>query len=161
MSALDDFRHYMRLPMCGYCINAWDIIYQRMRPGLKSPQEWLAYCHVGGCDPDVWNFLDEETGWPHGFVFLQGGRVDWQQTLDDYEVPAHDDTVYHRRANNGEAARWRKVMPKLVDAWWKTKGGGRYENGVVKDEDIDWGDVEFEDDAPADVEFVPDDEIEW
>jgi hypothetical protein len=160
-AALDDHRHYMRLPMCGYCMNAWDMIYMRLRPGTTSPARWIEFCHVGGCDPDVWDFIDEGTGWPNGFVLNDHG-VDWMETVERYQPPDHDNTVFHRRLSDGDGARWRKVMPKLVDAWHATRKEKEDSNGALKDELIDWGEVEFEEEETTDeVEVIPDEEIEW
>lgn len=159
---VDDHRHYMRLPMCGYCMNAWDMIYMRQRPAITSPASWIGYCRVGGCDPDVWEFLDDATGWPVGFVMADNGHVNWAETIETYEPPEHDNTVFHRRLSESDTAAWRRVMPKLVEAYTETRKAKSDDNGALKDEYIDWGDVEFEDeDVDDEVEFIPDEEIEW
>ena len=165
-----DQRHYVNLPMCGFCVNAWDVIYMRARPGTISPQRWIEFCHHGGCDPDVWDYIDQETEWPPGFVFLESGHVDWPETVEAYVVPDHDDRVFHMRLSEGPGAAWRKIMPKLAATFSATRGAGRYENGTVKDEDIQWDEPdepEPEDDgiqedvSDAGDEFVDDDDIEW
>jgi hypothetical protein len=143
-----DIRHYMKLPICGYCINAWDIIFKRPpwdeRHGHRSPEAWLEHCHVGGCDPDVWEFLGDD-GWP-------------------LPKPKPDNRLYHRRDRNSDTARWRKFQPKLVTAWAALRDskytavldehGRETATKVVPDESISWGD---EEDEP----LVDADGIEW
>jgi hypothetical protein len=119
-------------------------------------------CRVGGCDPDVWDYIDDATGWPIDFSFHDDGHVDWPDTIETYPVPDYDNAVFHRRGHDGEGAQWRKVMPKLMAAWALTHGRARYdENGSVPDEEINWGEVEFEDVEEGSVDVIEDEEIEW
>lgn len=139
-----DPHHYMKLPICGYCMNAWDQIYNRspwdQRPGSIPPSRWLELCRVGGCDPDAWDFLDEETGLPH-------------------PDPTPDDRLFHRR---GQGRRWERYTPKLVSEWAAIRNAkyqkvtdqhGNVLSKVVADDRIAWDEEE-----PV---AVSDDDIEW
>lgn len=44
--------------MCGYCETAWDQVMGRLKYHRYNPGYWLSYCRVGGCDPDIWDYLD-------------------------------------------------------------------------------------------------------
>lgn len=169
-----DQRHYMNLPMCGFCMNAWDLIYMRLRPGSRtSAQRWVEYCKVGGCDPDVWDYIDLETGWPTGYIVNEEtGLVDWLRVSEEYVIPDYDDSVFHMRLSDGPGVRWRKMMPQLISAFSKTRGAGRYtDNGTLPEEDIVWGEDDKVEQVPepdvgnledvSDPDFVDDDDIEW
>jgi hypothetical protein len=142
--------------MCGYCMNAWDMIYMRRRSGITTPAAWIGYCRVGGCDPDVWDFLDDTTGWPKGFVFKpgDGGHVDWEKTIKKYKMPEPDNRVYHRRFDDSDGAAWRRNSARMTAAFHAVRLAKTDENGALKDELIVWDDDEA-------VEVVADDEIEW
>lgn len=106
------FEHYARYPMCGFCTNAWDIIYQRMRTHT-NPEEWLNYCPVHGCDPDVWDYINLTTHWPKGWkVFRETGMPNWKKMPPK---PTPDDRVFHKRATDGLNAKWRRTSNALLN----------------------------------------------
>ncbi len=138
-----DPKHYVRLPICGYCGNAWDIVFGRppwhKGPGRYTAEEWLGHCRVGGCDPDIWEFLE------------------------DPFVVEYDNRVYHRREDDEPNAPWRRMWPKIVAQWAAIKNSrftdtvtdrvtGQRVRVVAVDE-IDWGEPET---VPA-----ADEDIEW
>jgi hypothetical protein len=47
--------------MCGYCNTAWEIICGNMTSGTLL-LDWIDMCSTGGCDPDLWEYVDEKTG---------------------------------------------------------------------------------------------------
>jgi hypothetical protein len=108
------FEHYNHYPVCGYCLNAWNIIYQRWVSAL-SPVEWLHYCRHNGCDPDVWDYINRATGWPKGFkVGRQSGKPNLTKLPP---VPEYDPRVFHKRDPQDEfssQARWRKNSDALI-----------------------------------------------
>jgi hypothetical protein len=134
-------KHYTHLPMCGFCVNAWDVIYGRVRT-LISCEQWIGYCKWGGCDPDVWEYIDEITGWPIGMKLNKQGKP---KAFYDHkiviEIPPFDNRVYHRRSDSGDNAPWRKVSVQLMKAWQertaKIKG--------IKIEDVEWEDSIYPD----------------
>ena len=107
-----EFEHYKKYPMCGFCTNAWDIIYQRSRH-LTSPVVWVGeYCPVGGCDPEVWDYLNSTTMWPKGFkVSKKTGMPNWDKLPN---LPDHDDRVFHKRKTDGPNAKWRRTSNALL-----------------------------------------------
>ena len=111
-----DIAHYAGYPMCGYCYNAWDAIYGRSR-SLLSPARWIDFCPVGGCDPDVWDHLDEDTGWPTGWkVGGNGMPVAYTKPGVKLVIPAYDNRVYHMRSDSDAHAPWRKTSVRLTKA---------------------------------------------
>jgi hypothetical protein len=60
--------------ICGYCSTAWDLVYKRQR-SVTSAEQWVGYCKEGGCDPDIWDYVD----------------------LPDDEVPQYMPHLFHRR----------------------------------------------------------------
>jgi hypothetical protein len=112
MSNPATFEHYAHYPVCGYCINAWDIVYQRMRMST-SPAQWVDYCKVFGCDPDIWDYLDPETGWPRDWPMVGEPEVPKWSNLPI--PPDPDNRVYHKRDNDGQNAPWRKVGRALTN----------------------------------------------
>lgn len=151
MADLLNPNHYYRLPICGFCQNAWDMLFQRppwaSRPGSMSPGEWVNLCPVGGCDPDVWDYLNEFTGEPNGVK------------------PKGNNATYHRRLTDDHSAAWRKRWPGIVHQWAAKKNEkfqpvvdryGKVLSRVVADDDIDWGDEEVEDDPGGNHQDVSD-----
>lgn len=119
MSDATQFKHYMSYPMCGFCTNAWDIIYARQRSGL-SCEQWLDKCKVGGCDPDVWEYIDTRTGWPLGWKIdkATGRPKVYQDEKLEIPIPEYDDRVFHmRKPDRGNLynpnAPWRKISERL------------------------------------------------
>jgi len=129
-----DLRHYTNFPICGFCYNAWDIIFGRQRT-LISCEKWLSFCRWGGCDPDVWDFIDEKTGWPKGMKLNKQGqpKVFFDHKLV-IEVPVYDNRVYHRRANSDDNAPWRKTSDRLRGEAMKRKARIK---GINLD-DVEW-----------------------
>ena len=134
---LDD-RHYVKLPICGFCQNAWDILFARA-PWSRSahgtaPGQMVRYCRVGGCDPDIWEYLDEDGDW--------NGR----------KVKGNNGT-FHRRLDNDSAAPWRKGWPRIVAAF-SVRRNSQYEsvrdkNGfvvskVLSEDSIEWDEEDEE-----------------
>lgn len=159
------FDHYVSYPVCGFCMSAWDIIFQRMR-ALTSPQRFVEWCKVGGCDPDVWDYIDDRSGWPYGWKLIAQPsvpdvpiRVKWKLLP---EPPEFDDRVYHKRSpdSKGPNEPWRRTSTQLLkQAQAKAE---RKRNG---DFVIEWDDDEDEDNPdPVDAvetDDADDDGIEW
>lgn len=152
MSDATQLSHYTNYPMCGYCTNAWNIVFGRSRT-IISCERWLKYCKWGGCDPDIWEYLDERTGWPLGWKV--DPKTMWPRCFTDSKVklpiPDFDNRVFHMRANDDPTAPWRKTSERLraaaIDRKGKIKG--------IKVEDItDWNDGGPEEEPdPAEQEF--------
>lgn len=138
MADATELSHYTNYPMCGYCSNAWDIIYGRQRT-IISCERWLSYCKWGGCDPEVWEHIDERTGWPIGMKIDKA--TGWPKCFTDIKatvlIPEYDNRVYHMRENSADNAPWRKVSERLRQAAIARKG---------KIKNIDLKDVDFGDD---------------
>lgn len=137
-----DLRHYVSYPVCGFCMNAWDMIYGRKRTGTNC-EKWLGFCKWGGCDPDVWEYLDERTGWPWGWKInpkTMTPRV--FETLMEIPIPDYDNRVYHMRRSDDPGAPWRKTSERL-------RAARLAKNGKVKGinlEDVEWdGEITDED----------------
>ena len=142
MADVTELRHYTNFPVCGYCMNAWNIIYGRMRTGL-SPEKWLGYCRWGGCDPDVWDHIDDRTGWPWGWKVNK--ETGWPRCYTDPKAPMPlpdtDNRVYHMRANDDPAAPWRKTSDRL-------RAARQTRNGKIKGinlDEIEWDEEEITD----------------
>lgn len=103
-------------PMCGHCYTAWDLLYGRIRSNTTIRQ-WLEYCRWGGCDPDVWDFLDDN-GEPTG------------------EVPTYNRNLYHRRADDTPSG-WRFSNKKKAVATVPRKPAEDIE-WDTEEEDIEW-----------------------
>lgn len=109
MSNVTELKHYTNYPVCGFCTTAWDVIYGRVR-SATSPGTWVGYCRWGGCDPDVWDHVDESTGWPTGWklnnrglpICYEGGK------RGKLTTPKPDNRCFHRRDDNSTTAPWRK-----------------------------------------------------
>src|SRR4051794_1839621 len=94
-------KHYANYPVCGFCINAWDIVYQRTRSNTSAAR-WVDYCKVVGCDPDIWDYLDMETGWPKGWPMKGEPEMpDWDKLP---KPPEQDNRVYHKRRDSSPTA---------------------------------------------------------
>jgi len=109
------FDHYAHYPMCGWCYNAWDLVYARTRSSV-SPMRWLEFCRWGGCDPDIWDMIDEGTGWPHGWS-IDAHNVPIAYQADSkivLDIPDYDNRVFHMRKDNGPSAPWRTVNQRLL-----------------------------------------------
>lgn len=145
MSNPTELRHYSQFPVCGYCNTAWDIIFMRQRSGT-SPAEWVGFCRSGGCDPDVWDFIDEGTGWPNGWKMGDHGLPKWYRTGKVPPMPETDNRVFHRRASDDPHAPWRKNMVALANKNQKLKEAKK---GINLD-DVAWEgeDEEIEDETP-------------
>jgi hypothetical protein len=156
MSGVTDFEHYMNYPVCGYCNTAWDIVMQRMR-AITPPGRWLDWCPCGGCDPDIWDFLDDDTGWPWDWPYdARTGRPVWSKIPK--EIMAADNRCYHRRTDSGPNAPWRKNSEKL-----RKKSIERAEKRRnITASDIDWDEVEEEvrETVPPTPESS-DEDIDW
>ena len=152
---LTDLRFYMQWPMCGHCSIAWDLIYQRLR-SPASPAHYLRLCTVGGCDPEIWDFLDDRTGWPVGFKLKGNGMPDWSRLPDP---PMAENETFHRRDRDDDKAPWRNVWERLRKE--NLKREARRKN--IADEDLDFGDDEEDEDEEDDTEstYVADEDLEW
>lgn len=158
MSNATELRHYTHYPMCGYCYNAWNIVYCRTR-SLTSPGKWVEWCPSGGCDPDIWDHIDENTGWPEDWKLDSMGHPKGYRNPKKYPlfIPKTDNRVYHLRADDDSNAPWRKTSSRLrneqIARTAKKKG--------LTIDDIEWD----EDPEPSAVppEFTPTsvDDIEW
>lgn len=160
--------HYMNYPICGACMSAWDIIYDRLRVGNKyrnymSPAECLDGCKVGGCDPDIWDFIDEETGWPLG---VELGDNSGQPVAYAFRretgrgrfviVAPYDNRLYHR--SDSDARDW--VSPGSAP-YHRTSERLQKENiartekhkaamaGINLEDESLWDDDDEEDDEPV------------
>jgi hypothetical protein len=154
MSNVTQFEHYMRYPMCGYCNSAWDVIYQRLRMHT-SPEQWLGYCPVGGCDPDIWDYIDERTGWPLKWKMQPNGfRPRWDKLPP---IPDYDDRCYHKRGGDGPSEPWRKVSAKLLRIAQERSAAKR----GISVEELEWDDDEEPTPEPAPEVTDADDDIEW
>lgn len=153
MTGLRDLDFYMHYPVCGFCRTAWDIVYQRQR-SLTPPSRWVEWCKVGGCDPEIWDFLDDDTGWPLDWMIdVRTGRPDWDFMP---EVPLHDNDAIHRAKDMGPNAPWRKISLRLVKQWQDKEERRR---NITADE-LQWD--EDLPDEPVEADEVPsDDDIEW
>lgn len=166
------FEHYVHYPVCGFCTTAWDVIFQRLR-SITSPARWVEYCKWGGCDPDVWDYINEKSGWPYGWKLIaqptvvhEPIRVRWDQLP---EPPEYDDRVYHKRSpdSTGPAEPWRKVSAKLLRQ--AQERAERLKNGdfeiVWDDEEEDFDEASVypvaEDQDTDDGDNWDDDDIEW
>jgi hypothetical protein len=67
--------------ICGFCNTAWDLVYKRCR-SVTSVGQWVGYCREGGCDPDIWDYIDDNGG------------------LAEDEVPEFMPHLFHRRDHN-------------------------------------------------------------
>jgi hypothetical protein len=147
MSDATKLSHYMNYPVCGYCTNAWDVIYGRKR-SRTSPMQWVSYCKVGGCDPDVWDHIDEGTGWPPGWKLADNGLpLGYSKSNKPLKIPATDDRVYHRRASDDPKAPWRNITNKLRREWGEKVAKKK---GLTADE-IDWEDDDLQELVAADL----------
>lgn len=146
--------HYESYPVCGFCVNAWDIVYQRRR-ALTSPEQWLGYCKVNGCDPDIWDYINLTTHWPKGWkVFRESGIPNWKKLP---APPPFDDRVYHRRESDGQNAKWRKVMNTLSVRAQERKADRR----MIDPVDLAEWDEDASDPAPALLVADLDDDDLW
>lgn len=144
MSDPTNLHHYMNFPVCGFCTNAWDIVYGRMR-STTSPARFVEWCRVGGCDPDIWDFIDDGTGWPVGWKLSKhtGLPLCYKDPKKwPLEIPEYDNRVYHRRKNDDPGAPWRKIMISLHNRQAKVKSES---NKPTAFEDIEWDDDEADD----------------
>ena len=152
------FEHYMHYPICGHCTTAWDIIYKRQRAHTYSPRFWLEKCRFGGCDPDVWDYLDDSTGWPLGWK-IRGGHPVWKQVVK-VVPPDPDPRVFHKREFYNDAnphAPWRTMSARLLKMAQEQSALRR--NGVPDDQ-IKWDDDDYaEPDEPTVAD--PDDDDIW
>lgn len=146
MGDVKNFKFYMNYPVCGFCMSAWDIVFQRRRGGLP-PQQWVNYCKVGGCDPEIWEYLDDDTGWPKGWKLRSNGWPDWKKLP---KPPKANNDCYHRRDDDGVHAPWRKNSLKLLrQAQMKFE-----KQRNITDEQIRWDEEEEPEQAVSD-------DIEW
>lgn len=115
MTDVTELRHYTHYPVCGFCTEAWDVIYVRSR-STTSPADWVGFCKHGGCDPEVWDFLDDDDGWPlHWEIGKNGRPVGYLKDRRGELFPAKfDNRVFHRRSGNEESAPWRKAEIRLL-----------------------------------------------
>lgn len=117
-------KHYVNYPVCGFCMNAWDILYGRQRTTI-SCEKWLSFCHWGGCDPDIWDYLDERTGWPLGTKI--DPKTMWPRYFTNHNlaipIPEYDNRVYHMRETEDDRAPWRKTSDRLRAEYAKVKAG--------------------------------------
>lgn len=162
MSNVAQFSHYVRYPICGYCSTAWDILFQRTRSST-SPGRWLEYCKVGGCDPDVWEFIDEATGWPESWPFdSKAHRIEWGE-VDPEDVPPHDDRCFHRRSqfHSPDNAPWRKISDKLLAQAHERRNLLKARRAANLD--LEFDDDEEEVDEPVEAVTLPnlDDDDMW
>lgn len=77
--------------ICGFCQTAWDIVYGRCRSNT-SPGTWVGYCARGGCDPDIWDYVEVD------------GTV-------GYQTPPFVERLYHRR-NHRNPHGWDFKAPR-------------------------------------------------
>lgn len=108
-----NINHYDHYPLCGFCMNAWDIVYLRMRTRHTTAVKWVEMCKVGGCDPDIWEYLDEDTCWPIGWPVGDNGEPIWEKVAK-LPLPKPDNRCRHRRNDDSERAPWRKYGPRLA-----------------------------------------------
>lgn len=155
------FEHYVHYPVCGFCMTAWDLIFQRLR-SITSPQRFVEWCKVGGCDPDVWDYIDERSGWPYGWkliaqptVATQPIRVKWNKLP---EPPEYDDRVYHKRSpdSKGPSEPWRRTSAQLLKK--AQEKNERKRNGEFV---IEWDGDDDEDEEPVETVVEATEEIEW
>lgn len=144
-------KFYMNYPLCGHCTVAWDMVYQRQRCSV-SPEHTLRLCPAGGCDPEIWDFLDDLTGYPLGWQLRSNGRPDWKNLP---EPPMADNDCFHRRDREDDKAPWRRHSAALLREVHRRNEAKRNQS----DDEIVW-DAD-EDDEDDEETFVPDDEIEW
>ncbi len=118
-------RHYVHYPLCGFCQSAWDVIYQRLlnlqresghplNPGA-APLTSLTHCRWGGCDPDIWDYVNMQTGWPRGWkVSRRTGRPNLERLP---EPPSPYPKVFHLRAeyHSPDHAAWRRTSTRLTN----------------------------------------------
>ena len=156
---LTDLGFYMNWPMCGHCATAWDVIYQRLRSSA-SPEHYVNLCPVGGCDPEIWDFLDDRTGWPVGWELDSRHIPIWSELPDP---PLAEPQAYHRRellVDSNPHAPWRKVWDRLHKENQK-----RNERRAKRtDDELDWDEPEpDEDDSDEDDDQadIPEDEWDW
>lgn len=145
MSNATEIKHYTNFPVCGFCMNAWDIVYGRMR-AHTSPMTFLSFCRHGGCDPDIWEHIDEGTGWPDKWKLNDKGLPQWwfEKAPKNVKIPVTDNRVYHLRADSDSHAPWRNVMPRLMREWQAriAKRKGIDLNG----NDLEWDEAMYDDD---------------
>jgi hypothetical protein len=141
-----NIKHYMNFPVCGFCNTAWDVLYGRIR-SATSPAQWVGYCKAGGCDPDIWDFIDEGTGWPNGWKLgFKGMPLFYgDPKKNKVKFPPTDNRVYHRRATDDQNAPWRKFMVRLNNLSIKESEKRRN----VSFDDLEW---EGADDPLDDIE---------
>lgn len=173
MSDPTQIDHYMAYPLCSFCTTAWDVIYDRLRAGNKygqyaSPAEILNDCKVGGCDPDIWNYIDDETGWPigvklspnTGHPICYAYKRNAEKGKGRFKVYADYDNRLHHRSD--EAARawvqpgqapYHRVGERLMKQnLAKNERRKAAINGTdVNDESL-WADEEEEDDDDEQLE---------
>jgi hypothetical protein len=139
MSNPTEIKHYTNYPVCGFCNTAWDVIYGRIR-SATPPATWVGYCKFGGCDPDVWDFIDEDTGWPTNWKLNKRGfpLCYTSGKHGTISVPKFDNRVYHRRANDDRNAPWRKTSQALRN---QVEKRGRKLKSLDFD-DLEWDGIE-------------------
>ena len=143
----------MGYPVCGFCMTAWDMIYQRTRTGTPASQ-WVNYCKFGGCDPDVWDYISEGSGWPNKWKLKPNGRPDWSKLPDP---PPADDRCFHKRADSGSNAPWRKYGAKLL----KESQEASHRRRNIQDHEVIWDEDEDETEWQEEQGEVSGDAIEW
>ena len=116
-------KHYQHYPICGFCMAVWDMIYLRTRLA-GNPTEHLNLCKWGGCDPDIWDYLDEKTGFPLGWR-VKNGVVKWDRDKLRKHMPPYDNRVYHKRRDNSGTAPWRHNSSRLSKAFEQPGSNGK------------------------------------
>jgi len=163
----------MHYPICGSCYSAWDVIYDRGRVGNQwgkhsSPADILHGCKFGGCDPDVWEFIDEETGWPIGVPLgpnsgkpiAYAWRRDAEGGKGHFNVEAeYDDRVFHRRSPEAEASANPPYTATGIRLQKENIAKGAKKKGLSMDDPDIWGDDEDEDEEPVETPAEDDDDI--